>query len=122
MSFDLNFCIQFSTTQYFHEVLLRNQSVRLECIKIDHCQIVLRRKILQSIQIDGIVLYAVRILKAEFWHTTLQRHLTTFETDFRAVTRARSCSFVTTCRCTTTTGTLSTSNTFSCFCRTSCWS
>src|SRR5690606_25851839 len=117
MSFDLNFCSQFSTTQYFHEALLRNQSVRLECIRIDYCQIVLRRKILQSIQVDGVVLYAVRILKAEFWHTTLQRHLTTFETDFRAVTRARSSSFVTTCRCTTTTGTLSTSNTFSCFCR-----
>ena len=43
-------------------------------------------KSLKRREIDSLVFYTVDILETKFGKTTLQRHLTTFETNFLAIT------------------------------------
>ena len=64
-------------------------------------------KRLNCIEIDGLVLYAVKALEAPFGKTTLQWHLATFETDFTFITRTRFGTFVSACGCAALAGTLS---------------
>src|SRR5690554_1188789 len=113
MCFDFYLSGNFSPSKDFDQIILGSQSIGSECFKINCLKIVLFNQALQNIQVDTYIFYTVDAFKSEFRNTTLQRHLSSLKSDFAAVSRTGSSTFVTTGRSTSPSGTGTTAYTFS---------
>src|SRR5690606_31001247 len=107
---------QLTVAQNLDQIVLVRESVLDKGI---HCDFVLYtgvvHQILKFVQIDSSVFLSVDVLETKLGNTSLQRHLTTFKSDFLGISRSGFGSFVSTGSSASFTGTLSPSNTFSFF-------
>ena len=74
-------------------------------------QILLISKLLKDIKINWEIFDVVDVLKSSLRNTTLQRHLTTFETNLSLIARASLCTLMSTGRCTAKSRTRTTTDT-----------
>ena len=89
---------QFAISQNLNHLLLRDKTGGRHLLKpyllvaFGICQS------LKGTQVDSLILYTVYILETKFRETTLQRHLTTFESDFLLISGSLLCTLMTTGR------------------------
>ena len=100
MSLYVEFALEFTNAQDFYEGLVVDESCFNELINANLLKVLLLSEGLKYGKIDSLVLHTVDILEAVLGKTTLERHLTTFETNLLAVARASLSTLVTTSRST----------------------
>ena len=85
VGFNLNFAGYGAVAKDLHQIFLAYKAERTELLEADLLKILCLGQGLESVQIDHFVFHTIEILEAELGQTTLQRHLTAFETDFAAI-------------------------------------
>ena len=100
MGLNVELALEFTDTENLDKSLVVDESSLNEFVDADGLQILLVGKALKDDKIDSLVLHTVDILEAVLGKTTLERHLTTFETNLLAVARASLSTLVTTSRST----------------------
>jgi len=113
VSLNGEFGFQFAVTQDLNELGLGDEASLMEFNETDFLQFLSFSECLEGSQVDSLILHAVDILETELRQTTLHRHLTTFETDFFAVTGTGLSTLMTASGGTTEAGTCATSDTLS---------
>ncbi len=88
--------LEFTISKNLHQLLCRDEASCDEFLTTNLLKILCLSESLNRIEINRFILYTVDILETELRHTTLQRHLTAFETNLLAVARTCLSTLVTT--------------------------
>jgi hypothetical protein len=110
MSRYCQFSCELTVSENLYKLVLVDESCLTECVNCDHLEVVRLSESLESSYVDTLVLYASWISETELRKSSLDRHLTSLEADLARVTRTSLSTLVTTCRCSTVTRTLTTSD------------
>ena len=103
ISFNVNFCFQFTVSKNFNKFLTIGQTSGNELCDSDLGDVLFLSDFLQSGEVNSEIFLVVDILETSLWNTTLQRHLTTFETNLSLITRSCLGTLMATSRSTTET-------------------
>ncbi len=97
MCSNIDCLVQLATTQNLNAILTGNQAILLEDINIEVGDVFCFSKGIEYIDVNTHILYTVDVFESKLGQTTIDGHLTTFETNLLMVTRTGLCTFVTTC-------------------------
>ncbi len=109
---------KFSTAKNLYTILTRNKTILLKHFNVEIGYVLSLGKSVKCIDVDTDILNAIDILESELGNATVQRHLTTFKTNFLMITRTSFCTLVTTGCSATFTRTCTTTYTLRVFYRT----
>ena len=87
MGFHFEFGCQSTITQNFDDVIFSDQTCIRQVLRINNCYILFLCQSLNCLKIDCLIFFATVIVETKLRKTTLQRHLTTFKTEFLRIAR-----------------------------------
>jgi hypothetical protein len=113
--------LQFTSSEDLDQITLSSEAVFHEVFEGNCLELLAVDQFLEGVQVDALVLHAIRVRETELRHAALKWLLTTFKTDFALVAGTRLRAFMTTCRGTSVTGAFTATNSLALFPRTICW-
>ena len=113
--------LQFTSSEDLDQITLSGEAVFHEVIEGNCLELLAVDQFLEGVQVDALVLHAVRVRETELRDAALKWLLTPFKTDFALVAGTLLRAFVTTCRGTSVTGAFTATNSLALFPRTICW-